>query len=403
MPIPNLDEFWSETVTYKIQIGLIEIRRGYGGNIAKVYAALEDYWQHGPNAPDKVQEMLLYNLWKQAYKWLKLKQGKIERDGGDRLERRRLAVSNLRDAAMAELAEISPRTREALRLYEDRKVLGPLGGQLKPLEPGYSLERDIWNKQKRDGGPFQGTSLSGSKLSFELPTARRNDKVARKLAQKNFGDLTMDDAFRVQRALQNVDWPVTYLNKLARLQYLVCVSDGGLLCDVNQSSLLMRDMVRNEYMMSVYAMDMYGNVFCKLDFTEQTETIVYQPDEGYRIVKPWNFNHSSFLAGREVLCAGCMHIGYNVRRRRQEAGYLSAIDNSSGHYKPSPDHLRTMLLVLKDQGVDVDCVRVGDWSQGQPVFYWGQDFLDGGNHPWTDEKNPSRNFFFKAPPISLAF
>lgn len=57
------------------------------------------------------------------------------------------------------------------------------------------------------------------------------------------------------------------------------------------------------------------------------------------------FNHSSYLAGAEVICAGCLYIGYNNRRGMDAPGMLAHIDNGSGHYKPREENLRNCNVI----------------------------------------------------------
>jgi hypothetical protein len=56
------------------------------------------------------------------------------------------------------------------------------------------------------------------------------------------------------------------------------------------------------------------------------------------------FNHSSFNAGHDVVCAGTLKINN---------GDLTEIDNNSGHYKPGRDNLFNCLDVLAGEGVDL--------------------------------------------------
>jgi hypothetical protein len=54
--------------------------------------------------------------------------------------------------------------------------------------------------------------------------------------------------------------------------------------------------------------------------------------------------HSSFLAGRPVACAGDLRVtGARIVR----------IDRASGHYNPSPEMFRNVLIELRSRGVDV--------------------------------------------------
>lgn len=74
----------------------------------------------------------------------------------------------------------------------------------------------------------------------------------------------------------------------------------------------------------IYAMDRYGNLYA------QTPGAA-------------GLHHSSFLRGKEVICAG--QIVCNQ-------GRLVLIDNASGHYKPTPANLREAVQVLINQGFD---------------------------------------------------
>ncbi|KAK4769315.1 hypothetical protein SAY86_027465 [Trapa natans] len=61
------------------------------------------------------------------------------------------------------------------------------------------------------------------------------------------------------------------------------------------------------------------------------------------------FHHSSFLAGGATLAAGRLAV---------EHGIVKTISPHSGHYRPTNDSLESFLSFLKDNGVNVDEVRV---------------------------------------------
>jgi hypothetical protein len=79
--------------------------------------------------------------------------------------------------------------------------------------------------------------------------------------------------------------------------------------------------------------------------TTQKDWAMFAADVGCRLfVKPQRdvadgrFNHSSFLSGKPVMCAGAIEI--------DPAGRLRSISNESGHYRPTPGDLAYLLLVL---------------------------------------------------------
>src|SRR5262245_37014433 len=101
---------------------------GGGKHIARVAEALRTYHDHfQPNAPLAVREGLLYNVWKECLKWLKVKAEKLEKaddtgEIGKVLKRRKNAVQVLRDEALRDLAQISPGLERALQHHQTRKT-----------------------------------------------------------------------------------------------------------------------------------------------------------------------------------------------------------------------------------------------------------------------------------------
>lgn len=61
------------------------------------------------------------------------------------------------------------------------------------------------------------------------------------------------------------------------------------------------------------------------------------------------FFHSAYMAGREVLCTGCITV---------VAGKLTYINNASGHYRPNEQQLSLALQALLAIGVDISQVTV---------------------------------------------
>ena len=332
------------------------------------------------------QEQVLYNLWKVCNGWLDLKSQKSVEGASVLFVTRKAAVETLRDEALAELEAVSPK----FRAYQEQKQKGPLGFALKGLAQGYDLERAHYLAS----GKKAGSSISGSMVHQKLnePDSSKNAKF-KKLVKKGFGNLSLQDSQALQRLFPDAV-PVIYLNKIARLKYLVTIKDGKI-CDSNGDPIVMRDMsvirvagspvsIRS---IAMYAMDKYGNLYVD-DKYYTSKQYIGQENGKYVVKQSYQNNHSSLLAGTDVLCAGCLHIGWDNRRQGESGGALSAIDSSSGHYKPTRENLRNCLQVFQSLGVNVDMTRVGDCSAGpQPLFYWGQDFLADRN-PWPSWNTP---------------
>ncbi len=85
----------------------------------------------------------------------------------------------------------------------------------------------------------------------------------------------------------------------------------------------------------MWSMDRYGNLFVK-----DSQGL---NGKGY-------FNHSSFNAGNEVICAGMIVFNAN--------GVLVHIDNGSGHYQPPKSALHAACVRLQSEGADFSNVRV---------------------------------------------
>jgi len=88
------------------------------------------------------------------------------------------------------------------------------------------------------------------------------------------------------------------------------------------------------------------------------------------------FFHSSYMGGGDVLCGGRIFV---------KEGKLVGIDNSSGHYKPTADHLRQCIREFERQGVSLRGLYCEDFSRtergdpGSLVMLWpsAADFLAG--------------------------
>jgi hypothetical protein len=373
----------------------------YGKNMGLVLAALEAYWEN-QNGAQIMKEQLLYTLWKECNRWLKLKARKT--DPSALSLRRKGQVESLRDEAFAKLVEVAPRVAHGLGHYQNKKQQnGPLQFGLKPLDGPYQREREYYVQNgKSSGSSVSQTGLDAVLQDEELLNRRNpnfNPKFA-KYVRKGFGDLNLSDMVKVENMFPNFMPPVLYLNKAARMQYMVTVSDAGLLCDLDGNPIFMDRMNFGAYYLAMYAMDKYGNLFV-VGRQQRMNAAEYVERNGgtCQVKHTMQWNHSSFLAGADALCAGFIHIGYNCARRSVQAGWLSAIDNGSGHYKPNSEQLRNCLRALRDQGVQVETTRVCDLSTGDRVAYWGHDFLAGGQRPWPSPTQAPVGLL-KAPPVA---
>jgi hypothetical protein len=168
-----------------------------------------------------------------------------------------------------------------------------------------------------------------------------NQKLQRAL-NKSFGELTPNDynliADAYSDSLLSQNRGVHFSDKSERSAQLMIVYPGynadfeninGAPFDTIMHGLFNPDA---GYM---YAMDSYGTLFAS------------SPD-GLAMGNDF-WNHSSFNAGKDVVCAGMIRI---------HNGVLQSVDNNSGHYKPTRDNLFELLTIFQSEGIPLNAVTI---------------------------------------------
>lgn len=125
---------------------------------------------------------------------------------------------------------------------------------------------------------------------------------------------------------------VLFFDKQERLEHMLIVVNGLLLWARDNSPCTTP--ADQPFM---FAMDGYGNLFARADNLGASQ-----------------FNHSSFNAGREVVCAGMIAVA---------AGLLHFISNESGHYQPDRGALFSCVQKLRQQGTRLVFPRVAGWRR----------------------------------------
>jgi hypothetical protein len=371
--LPSLEEFRQSTnIT-----GLFSFIAGRGANMMRVDMALDEWWKRHMNATDDQKMNLLYLLSKECKRWLSLKENKTSTNA----ERRRRQVQSLGQKAYLKMLALSPAIGKAYNHFEFRKKEH---GALIPEVPtcslsrGYDLERRYYEMHRKEkaiaASQLSGITFDNFKRGIRQGVAggMQFDRTYMELAEKNFEDISLAE-FEIL-SVQQSSAEVTYLNKIRRLKHWAQISEG-LFLDISGQPIHMthRQGGAHNIIRQIYAMDKYGNIFVQPDYL--------RPGFGSNISgyeEQW-FNHSSFMAGGDIVCAGCMVIF---------DGHLRSIDNNSGHYKPNTEHLLAAVQFLHDgEGVTFeDCVIV-DFSRGKPPreFTYNRfvDSLGNGNPDWT--------------------
>lgn len=184
----------------------------------------------------------------------------------------------------------------------------------------------------------------------------------------------------VQEAKKNGGHTVDYLSKADRLKWLVMVQ-GGILTHPNgrlvkTPNLYTTGLYDGSRESDMWSMDRYGNLFYKGIGGKEAGR-----DGSY-------FNHSSFNAGNDVICAGTMVVN---------EGKLAYIDNDSGHYKPTTVDLKRALEMLYARGgvdyCDQVCVffkfKGEGYTRSMKKFLEtpdGDPLADGGSD-WDNKQN----------------
>ncbi|OYZ77267.1 MAG: hypothetical protein B7X65_16130 [Polaromonas sp. 39-63-25] len=328
-----------------------------GTNMAKVDEPLQAYWLDigTTDAPGEIG--LLTNLVVACLGWLKTKKDKsefkknffgMETNYFNTLFRtRRAAIQELGNDALNEL-DACLRRHGLLdsdrwgKINFDRKKLrtlgGPRTGTLKSMGHDYRHERTTY----LSSGKTKAISGSGVHSTHgSLQTWTRPDMLkefvsihgrdlsvskAVKVAKKDVHTLTQQDfqMFDEIGRVLGTTGDVNYLKKGDRYKYIAIVDGHGALRDYNDALI-----TTNDNKVTAYAMDEYGNFFCK---------------DADPLNGAYYFNHSSFNAGKDVISAGTLTI---------TAGILKVIDNNSGHYKPTRENLHSCITVLAQDNCDL--------------------------------------------------
>ncbi len=158
------------------------------------------------------------------------------------------------------------------------------------------------------------------------------------------------DNVQDQQKKEKLQRSLDYLQKKDRLKCELALGPD---------SLLRRGDSTNPY--STQGTEMYA--------IDDMQKIYTQPPK-----KQGEFHHSSFLSGRPVFCAGEIEL---------KQGKITYIDNLSGHYKPTTQHLLDCVQLLKrTYGVDY-LPKIGIKDMAQPSNVWNSalDFLRYNGQP----------------------
>jgi hypothetical protein len=338
-----------------------------GGTLKMIDKALAEY-ERGVGADADESVANLYLLIKACDRYVKKSVGKkpykaMFASSSSKLQQARLdGARALRQLALDEMIRLAPAMGKGLARFDARKADGPKGAG-RALHDHYSGERSQYQANKlaanqawtgkgvkspsSSASPFSGSAVLGRFYQYKEMGKKDLEKLAtaeQDLARQIRTLEDVPDDIAIYRLLGNFsgNWKVSYLNKIKRMQYLMVPGPDGLFYDGNDELVDMRD----QYM---YAMDKYGGLYAApMANNDALEGLLRTEGK-----KGEYFNHSSFNAGKEVLCAGILLI---------KRGVLMYIDNNSGHYQPSELDLVEALETLRADGVSLTDVGISTYK-----------------------------------------
>jgi len=316
------------------------------GRTAPIAAALRAYEESAAkNEAQAERASYLYQVIKNCNAWSQLKTGKT---GGNTSARRRVIVA-LYNEAQLELRQY-PLIMKALDQYARRKA----GGPKRPatgLKEVYAHEGTAYKNLKAQG-QFVDPGQPRFAPSATIMHGKTTDKRARAaFADKQFKNLSFEEFMELDRLLAS-QYQVLYMSKMQRLSYMAAIEDGrfyratdGSVIDMSGTTVAddLGQGDAGEKATAIYACDRYGGLFLvKNDLKDK---------DG----KSLQLNHSTLLAGNEVLCAGTISI---------KKGALMGITNLSGHYRPDTNALKALLRDWQGEDVNLQSVLVMDQLVG---------------------------------------
>lgn len=337
---------------FKASTGIKGKPSGRGANMALIDTAFEQYEGGFANNVFDADGALTLALYEACKNWLQLKQAKptvtgkgIFKSTNTNLIRRRKEISEvakhcvnaLRNANKVDSRKASFDSRKITQLAKGKDKV-----QATPLSGDYVTERKTWL------GSGKTVSIAGH---FH---ASQGDLKNLALDQANFNGMDQNE---YSAFLQKKSQHVVYFKKNTRVTCLMDFGDFGLtlrpgtkdLMDCELPAFNAQDYNTFIGKLWMYAMDEYGNLF-SLPNPEFDTLKAMAGMLGQNSAKVTNFNHSTFNAGKDVICAGLIGISH---------GYINWIDNNSGHYKPTRASLKDAVEFMADEGRNLSQLRIG--------------------------------------------
>jgi hypothetical protein len=344
MAVQTLAQFKSATRLQAKGLRIGKLRDIRSKSIKPIDHALAAFDQVRNRYDLGIKSEKLQALLGQCAAWLKSKQVKVSSNSA----LRRNAILTLAQQTFDELKTMQrARGVDFYNLNKSITTGNRVNYQKKGLSAGYSNERQMYLNNNKVAHPVAAGFVHSGMDNLPLTGFGRNfgqQDRAQVALDKSFSALTPYDFELIANAYadsMNTGNPevVHFSNKEERSGKLMVVYPG-----YNQDFEDISGQSFDTTMIGgmdphagyMYAMDEYGTLFAS------------EPQGLSKNGAYWN--HSSFNAGKDVICAGIIKI---------QNGALRYIDNASGHYKPDRQNLFELLSIFQAEGINLVGVNIG--------------------------------------------
>lgn len=327
MPVLTLTQFKTATRLEAKGLRRGKFRDVRGKNIEPIDQCLQAYDAVRNGYNNGARSQALSDLLAECARWLKTKKDK----GSGSVNTRRTIILQLANDAFVELRNLQ--RAGGVDFFNLNKAITTgtqANHQTKSLSGAYAHERNVYVSGGKTQHPPSGSDLHG--LHTQLPHVGLpkgfNTPQGTSVMNRDWGHLTQADFELLAQMQGTMLAKVHFADKGSRAANLMVVYQGYNTDFENiQGQAFDTQADANGFM---YAMDEYGTLFAS-------------PATGLATGGQY-WNHSSFNAGKDVICAGMIKI---------HGGALQYVDNNSGHYKPTRQHLHAMMTIISNEGINL--------------------------------------------------